>query len=86
VDLPSQKEMVKTSKPQLSNVLPTYNESQNIVRMIDSIANTLSADTTAEIIVVDDSSSDGTADIASRRATRILNNNKLRVEAYSAID
>jgi dolichol-phosphate mannosyltransferase len=86
VDLPSQKEMVKTSKPQLSNVLPTYNESQNIVRMIDSIANTLSADTTAEIIVVDDSSSDGTADIASRHAARILNNNKLRVEAYSAID
>jgi uncharacterized protein (UPF0333 family) len=41
VDLPRQKEMVKTSKTELSIVLPTYNESQNIVRMLNSIAETL---------------------------------------------
>lgn len=80
MDLPRQKEMVKTSKTQLSIVLPTYNESQNIVRMLDSIAETLPADTAAEIIVVDDNSPDGTADIASRHAKHILNNRKLHVE------
>jgi dolichol-phosphate mannosyltransferase len=80
VDLPRRKEMVKSSKTQLSIVLPTYNESQNIVRMLDSIAETLPADTAAEIIVVDDNSPDGTADIAICHAKNILNNRKLHIE------
>jgi dolichol-phosphate mannosyltransferase len=80
VDLPRQKEMVKTSKTELSIVLPTYNESQNIVRMLNSIAETLPEDTAAEIIVVDDNSPDGTADIASRHAKNILSYKKLNVE------
>jgi dolichol-phosphate mannosyltransferase len=80
VDLPRQKEMVKTSKTELSIVLPTYNESQNIVRMLNSIAETLPEDTAAEIIVVDDNSPDGTADIASRHAKNILSKKKLNVE------
>lgn len=84
VDLPRQEEMVKPSKAKLSIVLPTYNESQNIVRMLDSIAETLSPYTTAEIIVVDDNSPDGTAEIASLHAKNISNrknnNNKLHVE------
>jgi dolichol-phosphate mannosyltransferase len=80
VDLPRQKEMVKTSKTELSIVLPTYNESQNIVRMLNSIAETLPEDSAAEIIVVDDNSPDGTADIASRHAKNILSYKKLNVE------
>ena len=84
VDLPRQEEMVKPSKAKLSIVLPTYNESQNIVRMLDSIAETLSPYTTAEIIVVDDNSPDGTAEIASLHAKNISNrknnNSKLQVE------
>ena len=80
MDLPRQKEMVKTSKTELSIVLPTYNESQNIVRMLNSIAETLPEDTAAEIIVVDDNSPDGTADIASRHAKNILSYKKLNVE------
>ncbi len=83
VDLPRQEEMVKPSKAKLSIVLPTYNESQNIVKMLDSIAETLSPYTTAEIIVVDDNSPDGTAEIASLHAKNISNannNNKLHVE------
>jgi dolichol-phosphate mannosyltransferase len=80
VDLPRRKEMVKSSKTQLSIILPTYNESQNIVRMLDSIAETLPADTAAEIIVVDDNSPDGTADIAICHAKNILNNRKLHIE------
>jgi dolichol-phosphate mannosyltransferase len=80
VDLPRQNEIVKTSKTQLSIVLPTYNESQNIVRMLDSIAETLPADTSAEIIVVDDNSPDGTAEIAIGHANNILNNSNLHIE------
>ena len=82
VDLPRQEEMVKPSKAKLSIVLPTYNESQNIVRMLDSIAEMLSPYAAAEIIVVDDNSPDGTAEIASLHARNISNNNnkKLHVE------
>ena len=80
MDLPRQEEMVKTRKRQLSIVLPTYNESQNIVSVLDTIAETLPVDTAAEIIVVDDNSPDGTADIASHYAKNILDNNKLHVE------
>jgi dolichol-phosphate mannosyltransferase len=80
VDLPRQEEMVKTSKRHLSIVLPTYNESQNIVRVLDTIAEAVPVDSAAEIIVVDDNSPDGTADIASRYAKNILDNNKLHIE------
>jgi dolichol-phosphate mannosyltransferase len=80
VDLPRQEEMVKPSKAKLSIVLPTYNESQNIVRMLDSIADTVSPYTAAEIIVVDDNSPDGTADIAKIHARNISDKRKLHVE------
>jgi dolichol-phosphate mannosyltransferase len=80
VDLPRQEEMVKTSKRQLSIVLPTYNESQNIVRVLDTVAEAVPVDIAAEIIVVDDNSPDGTADIASHYAKNILNNKKLHIE------
>jgi dolichol-phosphate mannosyltransferase len=82
VDLPRQEEMVKPSKAKLSIVLPTYNESQNIVRMLDSIAETISPYTAAEIIVIDDNSPDGTAEIARLHAKNIsnTNNNRLHVE------
>ena len=82
VDLPRQEEMVKPSQAKLSIILPTYNESQNIVRMLDSIAETVSPYAAAEIIVVDDNSPDGTAEIASLHAKNISNNNsnKLHIE------
>jgi len=76
VDLPRQEELLKTGKVPLSIVLPTYNESQNITKMLDSIAETLPAEAQAEIIVVDDNSPDGTGDIASRHKVR---NKKLHI-------
>jgi dolichol-phosphate mannosyltransferase len=60
-------------------VLPTYNESQNIARMLDSIAGALPAGTAAEIIVVDDNSPDGTGDIATLHG-KSINSGKLRIE------
>lgn len=82
MDLPRQEEMVKVTKAKLSIVLPTYNESQNIIKMLDSIAQTLSPYSAAgaEIIVVDDNSPDGTAEIASIYAKNISNNKKLHVQ------
>lgn len=75
MELPSQEELLRLGKVTLSIVLPTYNESQNIRRMLDSIAGVLSADSATEIIVVDDSSPDGTGDIAIRHAKNINNRN-----------
>jgi dolichol-phosphate mannosyltransferase len=83
VDLSRQEEMVKPSKTKLSIVLPTYNESQNIVRMLDLIAETLSPYNGAEIIVVDDNSPDGTADMAKSHAKIISAKMKIRVKIIS---
>lgn len=77
VDLPRQEELLKTGNVPLSIVLPTYNESQNITRMLDSIAEALPVDAHAEIIVVDDNSPDGTGDIASRHK---VSNKKLSIQ------
>jgi dolichol-phosphate mannosyltransferase len=82
VDLPVQEELLKTGK-MLSIVLPTYNESQNIASMLDSIAEALPAD--AEVIVVDDNSPDGTGNIARRHASKI-DNGKLHVKVISRPD
>lgn len=80
MDRPRQEEMVKPSKAKLSVIIPTYNESQNIVRMLDSIVETLSPYHGAEIIVVDDNSPDGTADRAKTHAKIITAKKKIRVD------
>lgn len=46
---------------QVSIIIPTYNESQNIVQVIKSIEQNLPKNTTAQTIIVDDNSPDGTA-------------------------
>jgi dolichol-phosphate mannosyltransferase len=71
VDLPTQEELLNTGKMGLSIILPTYNESQNIARMLDSIGEVLHGDSEAEIIVVDDNSPDGTGDIAGQYAMNV---------------
>jgi dolichol-phosphate mannosyltransferase len=49
--------------PQLSIVIPTYNESGNIIKLIESIKTNIGNSVFAEIIVVDDNSPDGTGNI-----------------------
>lgn len=83
MDLPRQEEMVRPSKAKLSIIVPTYNESQNIVRMLDSIAETLSPYKGSEIIVVDDNSPDGTAEMAKSHAKIISTKKKIRIEIIS---
>ena len=58
-----------SSNPDLSVVIPTYNEGGNIIPLINTIIETTSSLKT-EIIVVDDSSPDGTARIVREYASR----------------
>lgn len=59
----------KNSLPLLSIVIPTYNESENIIRLIDSIKYYIGSTIPAEIIVVDDNSPDGTGKLVDEYIT-----------------
>lgn len=50
-------------RPQVSIILPTYNESMNILRTLRSIAESVPRRLSVETIVVDDNSPDGTGSI-----------------------
>ena len=43
----------------ISIITPTYNESENIIRLLDKIKENLSSNVFTEIIIVDDNSPDG---------------------------
>ena len=64
----SQKGIVIPPIKSLSVIIPTYNESQNILLMLDSISQNLPSGTITEIIVVDDNSPDGTGKIVEEHA------------------
>jgi dolichol-phosphate mannosyltransferase len=51
---------IRSKTRSLSIVIPTYNESKNIIKILDSLRTALTRDMDAEIIVVDDNSPDGT--------------------------
>jgi dolichol-phosphate mannosyltransferase len=54
------------TKVDYSIIIPTYNESQNILRLIRSLEDCLPPDIPSEILVVDDNSPDGTGKIVER--------------------
>ncbi len=51
------------NNPQISIILPTYNESQNIVNILKSIKENIPKGISTETIVIDDNSPDGTGKI-----------------------
>ncbi|MGH2611833.1 MAG: polyprenol monophosphomannose synthase, partial [Rhabdochlamydiaceae bacterium] len=61
---------LSTRSRSLSVIIPTYNESQNITRMLDIVSSCLLPETNAEIIVIDDNSPDGTGRIADEYARK----------------
>ena len=61
---------ISTRTRTLSVIIPTYNESQNITKMLDIVSSCLPAAANAEIIVVDDNSPDGTGKIAEEYARK----------------
>jgi len=71
LETPRQEELLKPSRLPLSIILPTYNESQNIVKVIDSIAYAIPEGTQAEIVVVDDNSPDGTGNVVAKYAGQL---------------
>jgi len=48
---------------QVSIIIPTYNESQNIIQILKSIGSNLPKNLRTEAIVIDDNSPDGTGKI-----------------------
>ena len=57
----------------LSIIIPTYNEAENILKLIDAIRYHLPNDISAEIIIIDDNSPDGTGILVERYIKRITN-------------
>lgn len=58
-------------RPQVSIILPTYNESMNILGTLRSIAESLPGRLSVETIVVDDNSPDGTGSIVEEYAAAV---------------
>ena len=61
----------------LSIIVPTYNEAENIPELLDRIEGTLRGES-FEVIIVDDDSSDGTADLAEEFGEKYKNVKVLR--------
>ena len=55
--------MLTHKSPQISIIVPTYNESQNILKILKSIRENIPKEISAQTIVVDDNSPDGTGKI-----------------------
>jgi dolichol-phosphate mannosyltransferase len=65
----------------ISIIIPTYNESENIIRLLDKIKQNLLQNVLTEIIIVDDNSPDGTGNIVQNY---IDNNIKNKSESVTA--
>jgi dolichol-phosphate mannosyltransferase len=75
-----QKETVSILPQSLTVIVPTYNESQNITKILDSLRQHLSSFLETEIIVIDDNSPDGTGKIVEEYAKKDKNTNKHSVK------
>jgi dolichol-phosphate mannosyltransferase len=65
-----QPSLASASTPAVSIVLPTYNERDNIIDLVEAICHQLEAvGAVFEVLVVDDSSPDGTAQVVCERYT-----------------
>ena len=67
--------MVLESTLQLSIVIPTYNEAENIIDLLESIKKNIGNSVLAEIMVVDDNSPDGTGKLVDNYIKKNESNN-----------
>jgi dolichol-phosphate mannosyltransferase len=72
----------------LSIIIPTYNESKNILNLLDKIRHNLKPGTNVEILVVDDNSPDGTGRLVEEyaRGTSTLTGMTATIKKSSASD
>jgi len=70
----------KQSKAQVSIIIPTYNESENIIQVLKSIGEHLPEDIAAEALIVDDNSPDGTGKIVEDYITDTQNGTGYAIE------
>lgn len=77
---------VSTRSRLLSVIIPTYNEAQNITRMLDIVSSSLDPKSSAEIIVIDDDSPDGTGRIAEEYAKKARTNGWCEVRVINRKD
>ena len=73
-------ENTDSNNAHVSIIIPTYNESENIVRILDSIGENLPSNTSTEAIVVDDNSPDGTANLVENYIKKIKNSVRYTVK------
>jgi dolichol-phosphate mannosyltransferase len=69
----------------LSVIIPTYNESENILRLLESIREKIPTSLSSEIIVVDDNSPDKTGELA-ERFSQTLEKDDIRVRESSSTE
>jgi dolichol-phosphate mannosyltransferase len=72
----------------LSIVIPTYNESKNIIKLIDAIIHHIPSHISSEIIIVDDNSPDGTGMLVEGYIKKIRNktyNKATKTSSYKNI-
>ncbi len=74
VELEHREALASNAKlPSLSIIIPTYNESENILKLIQEIKANLPSNIITEIIVVDDNSPDGTGKIVENYVNNHIN-------------
>ena len=67
----------------LSVVIPTYNESENILHLLGSVRGKIPSSLSAEIIVVDDNSPDRTGELAESYSRTLKNENTWNYDSIS---
>ena len=74
----------KQNQAQVSIIIPTYNESENIIPVLKSIGDHLPRNVWVEAIVVDDNSPDGTGKLL--KTTLLIHKMKLNILLMSSTE
>ena len=69
----------------LSIIIPTYNESQNILNLLNTIRNNLNAKNDVEVVIVDDNSPDGTVKLVEEYATPTSSKSSTIIESTNTL-
>lgn len=74
------------STKSLSIIIPTYNESRNIMNMLETILSSIPSKLNTEILVIDDDSPDGTGEIARKYAQNLSDKDSCEIKVITRHD